>query len=376
MFGGSPMLNRPSVKEIQVASTRALRAPKTIIGLRPASALLLTLVGAAVAPLQIDMSRSAAVQTVDPDRTLAPDHIAPVEATHPRDVDLILIPAGTVQIGENAGPSDERPSFSYTSQALLMDRTPVTVSQFRVFVKDTNYRTDAERYGSGGVLDERQGAWVAIDGADWRRPTGPDGPRALGNHPVTQVSWYDADIFCRAYGARLPTEFEWERAARIGQTLDGHVFKIGDPIEHDGRYRANTWQGTFPFANTAADGYRSTSPVGAFGTAPSGLTDMAGNVWEWTASWHLPYGAPEHEPTDGDGERVARGGSFLCSPEFCQGYRASARNHTTPDTSLENIGFRCVADPGGITEIAGRVVRHSLESPRVPNKQAVGGNTQ
>jgi formylglycine-generating enzyme required for sulfatase activity len=103
---------------------------------------------------------------------------------------------------------------------------------------------------------------------------------------------------------------------------------------------------------------------------------MAGNVWEWTASWHLPYGEPEYEPTGGDGERVARGGSFLCSPEFCEGYRVSARNHTTPDTSVENIGFRCVADPGHITGIAGRVVMHPLEYPKVSTKQAVGSNTQ
>lgn len=290
-----------------------------------------------------------------------------IKATHQRDVELILIPAGTVQIGEDAGPSDERPQFNYTSRAFLMDRTPVTVAQFRAFVNDTSYLTDAECYGSGGVLDEKQGAWVAIDGADWRRPTGPREPRAQDEHPVTQVSWYDANSFCRAYGARLPTEFEWERAARMGQTPDGHVFTIADPIEHDGRYQANTWQGTFPRLNTADDGYRTTSPVGAFGTAPSGLTDMAGNVWEWTASWHLPYVSTKHEPMGGDRERVARGGSFLCSPDFCEGYRASARNHTTPDTSLENIGFRCVSDPGHVPGIAGRVVLHPPKLPQVSN---------
>jgi sulfatase modifying factor 1 len=203
------------------------------------------------------------------------------------------------------------------------------------------------------VLDEKQGAWRAVKGVNWRHPLGPDGTTDISDHPVTQVSWYDADAFCRAYGARLPSEFEWERAARMGQTPDGHVFRAGDPIEHHGRYLANTWQGTFPLLNTTADGYRTTSPVGAFGTAPSGLTDMAGNVWEWTSSWYLPYGAPRHEPDGNDDERVARGGSFLCSPTRCEGYRVSARNHTTPDTSLENIGFRCVADPGHVTRLTG-----------------------
>lgn len=340
--------------------------------------LLQTLVGAALAASASGRSWSAQPPALDPDRTHAQDREpAPVKATHPRDVDLVVIPAGTVQIGENDGPPDEGPEFHYASPAFLMDRTPVTVAQFRAFVQDTHYRTDAERYGSAGVLDEKQGSWVLMDGADWRQPTGPHERRAQDDHPVTQVSWYDADAFCRAYSARLPTEFEWERAARMGQTPDGHVFKVGDPpIAHDGRYLANTWQGTFPLVNTAADGYRTTSPVGAFGTAPSGLTDMAGNVWEWTASWHLPYGGPRREPKGGDGERVARGGSFLCSPEFCEGYRVSARNHTTPDTSLENIGFRCVADPGHITGIAGRVLMSPLKVPKVANRQTVGRNTQ
>ncbi len=283
----------------------------------------------------------------------------------PRNAELVAIPAGTVQIGDDDGPPGEWPSFHYTSRAFLMDRTPVTVGQFSAFVKDTGYTTDAERYGSAAVLDEKLGSWVAVTGAVWRRPSGPEEPAAQPNHPVTQVSWFDADSFCRAYGLRLPTEFEWERAARMGQTPDGHVFKAGDPIELSHRYLLNAWEGTFPLVNTAADGYRTTSPVGAFGTAPSGLTDMAGNVWEWTSSWYLPYGVSEHEPADGQGERVSRGGSFLCSPHFCQGYRASARNHATPDTSLENVGFRCAADAGHVPALAGRVVPNPKQLAKV-----------
>jgi len=303
-------------------------------------------------------------------RTASHNRLEPrINVTHPRDADLIMIPAGTVQIGDNAGPPSEGPVFNYTSRSFLMDRTPVTVAQFAAFVKDTGYKTDAERYGFGGVLDGKQAGWVAISGANWRLPVGPKGKPAERNHPVTQVSWYDADAFCRAYGSRLPTEFEWERAARMGQTPDGHVFKSGDSIEQHGHYLINAWEGAFPLHNTGADGYRFTSPVGAFGAAPSGLTDMAGNVWEWTSSWYLPYGMPQHEPQNGDGERVARGGSFLCSASYCQGYRASARNHTTPDTSLENIGFRCVTDPALVSSLAGRIASH-LSIPANPGSQS------
>jgi sulfatase modifying factor 1 len=323
------------------------------------SALVLTVVAGTIASvrflqsrLRIHASRLESAPTISADWKLSS-----VQATQPRDADLIMIPPGTVQIGDNSAPMNEGPAYLYRSVAFVMDRTPVTVAQFAAFAKDTGYKTDAERYGSGGVLDERQsGGWVAAKSANWRLPTGPGRPTAKRDHPVTQVSWFDGSAFCAAYGARLPTEFEWERVARMGQTPDGHVFRRGDSIKLSGRYLMNAGQGTFPLHNTGADGYRTTSPVGAFGTAPSGLTDMAGNVWEWTSSWYLPYGAPEQEPAGSDGERVSRGGSFLCSPSFCEGYRASARNHTTPDTSLENIGFRCVADPERVTRLVGRVV--------------------
>jgi len=303
------------------------------------------------------------------------DAVRRVQATRPRHADLVPIPAGAVQIGDNAGAPDERPPFQFSSPAFLMDRTPVTVAQFAAFVRDTGYKTDAERDGSGGVLDEREGSWIAIKGANWRHPRGPKTPAAKADHPVTQVSWYDANIFCSAYGLRLPTEFEWERAARMGQTPDGHVFRTGDSIERHGRYLLNAWEGTFPLLNTGADGYRATSPVGAFGTAPSGLTDMAGNVWQWTSSWYLPYGVETQKPADGLGERVARGGSFLCSPHFCQGYRASARNHTTPDTALENVGFRCAADPEHTSSLAGRVVEPTMQVANAASQPTTSGGS-
>jgi formylglycine-generating enzyme len=351
-----------TVSRINERSTRAKTAATPLLLLL----LPVVVVTAKLLPwcrVGFDMARSASAQTAGADQRLAP-----VRVTRSRDSDLIPVPAGTVQIGDDSGAAGEYPAFEFTSQVFLMDRTPVTVAQFAAFVKDTDYRTDAERYGFGGVLNKKKGAWVEVRGATWRHPLGSRESLARGNHPVTQVSWFDANAFCRAYGLRLPTEFEWERAARLGQTPDGHVFKAGDPIELGHRYLLNAWEGTFPLVDSAADGYRTTSPVGAFGTAPSGLADMAGNVWEWTSSWYLPYGAPQPEPKDGAGERVSRGGSFLCSPKFCQGYRASARNHTTPDTSLENIGFRCVTDPARVTSLAGRVLSHPF-NPANRNRQ-------
>jgi sulfatase modifying factor 1 len=188
-------------------------------------------------------------------------HASSILAKQARDADLVPIPGGVVQIGDNAAPSDERPAFTYRSTAFLMDRTPVTVAQFAAFVADTGYVTDAEKFGSAGVLDQRQGQWIAKTGATWRRPLGPDGSAAPTDHPVTQVSWRDAQAFCHGYGARLPTEEEWERAARLGQTPDGHVFKMGDPIRHGDHFDANVWQGLFPVLDTGEDGYKSTSPV-------------------------------------------------------------------------------------------------------------------
>jgi len=236
-----------------------------------------------------------------------------------------------------------------------MDRTPVTVAQFRRYVAETGYVTEAERFGEGAVLDHAAGGWTLQRKANWRHPRSEAGPAARDDHPVTQVSWNDADSFCRAYGARLPTEIEWERAGRLGQTADGHVFRAGDPIEKGGHFRANVWQGLFPFEDTGADGHVTTSPVGAFGAAPSGLTDMAGNVWEWTASWYRPYSQRDanFKPTAGD-ERVQRGGSFLCDPSLCQGFRVTARGHSTPESSLEHVGFRCVVEPARIKPATGR----------------------
>lgn len=264
-------------------------------------------------------------------------------ATSNREAILISLPEAVTTIGDDAAPRDERPQFEMRVGAFALDRTPVTVKQFSRFVEETGYKTDAERLGSGAVFVRGMGQWTDEPGAAWRHPAGPDQPEAAADHPVTQVSWNDAVAFCSSYGLRLPTEFEWERAARLGQTPDGTVFRAGERASIEAKLRLNTWQGVFPVMDTGEDGYRSTSPVGAFGEAPSGLTDMAGNVWEWTASSYLAYPSPANDTHPAASERVQRGGSFLCSQDVCEGFRATARGHATPDTSSMHVGFRCAS---------------------------------
>lgn len=261
------------------------------------------------------------------------------------DAVMIAIPAATaVQIGDDRAPRDERPQFTMDVAAFRLARTPVTVAQYRAFVDATGHVSDAERAGAAGVLSKGEGGWIDVEGANWRFPRGPDKPAAADDHPVTQVSWHDASAYCAAHGQRLPTEFEWERAARMGQTPDGTVFDSVSVAGMEAKMRLNIWQGVFPVMDTGEDGYLGTSPVGAFGEAPSGLTDLAGNVWEWTASAYAPYPARAGETRDA-AERVQRGGSFLCSVGGCEGFRVTARAHSTPETALMHVGFRC-ADGG------------------------------
>jgi formylglycine-generating enzyme required for sulfatase activity len=197
--------------------------------------------------------------------------------------------------------------------------------------------------------------WKPVRGADWRHPVGPGSSiRSLPDHPVVHVTWADVLAYARWAGKEIPTEAEWELAARGG--LDGAEFAWGDQLNPDGNWMANTWQGDFPVRNTQDDGYERTSPVGAFPANGYGLSDMIGNVWEWTADWYTGHavdaapccsGAARERSADRrDPARIPRkvmkGGSHLCAPNYCRRYRPAARMAQPIDTSTSHLGFRCV----------------------------------
>ncbi len=257
---------------------------------------------------------------------------------------MVYIPGGTTLIGSDQGFPMEKPQFEAEVAPFLMDTHPVTVAQFREFVEETGYQTQAETFGDAMVLDLQTYDWVLLPHATWEFPLGPNESQAKDDHPVTQVSWNDAVAYSKWAGRRLPTEIEWEHAARGAESAP-HQYAWGNVLHADGAPKANTWEGVFPAYNTQEDGYLLTSPVGEFGKTPLGLTDMGGNVWEWTDSWYLPYEDREKDfiPTEAS-ERVHRGGSFLCNPGYCHGYRVSARSHTTPESSTFHVGFRTVKD--------------------------------
>ena len=262
--------------------------------------------------------------------------------------DMVRIAPGQARIGSERGRADEQPAYTTYVHGFELDRTKVTVAAFAEFVQRTRHVTDAERRGHAAVMTFGTGRWSDVAGASWRRPEGPHGPAAPGDHPVTQVSWHDAAAYCAAAGKRLPTEAEWEHAARGGGSAG--EFAFGDALVQAGRYRANVWTGVFPVVNDAADGFRTTSPVGAFGAGPHGLADMAGNVWEWSADWYRPYAERARPFAAAAGaEKAQRGGSFLCDPKFCYGFRITARGHAAPDAAFMHVGFRCARDAGGTT---------------------------
>ncbi len=246
-----------------------------------------------------------------------------------RRLALIVVALG-LGCGEAAAPEPPAPPepapqgmIAIPGARFFLDRTPVTVAAFRA----SGRTTTAERLG-GSVLDLRTGTWRIVQGATYEHPHGRDAEPAEDDEPATQISWDDASAFCAARGARLPTEREWEHAARNGRG-DATRYPWGDDLREGGRWRANVWQGPFPTANTMEDGWLYASPVGAFPPTPIGLVDMVGNVWQWTSS---AFDATQ---------RVIRGGSYLCDHDVCHGYRIDAREGVTPDSSLMHVGFRC-----------------------------------
>ena len=281
--------------------------------------------------------------------------------------DLLRLAGGVFAIGSDdrwAYPEDgEGPVKEVEVSAFSIGAYAVSNADFSTFVERTGHVTDAERFGwsfvFAGVLPDdfppTQGVvhapwWRKVEGADWRHPEGPrssiDGRL---DHPVVHVSWHDANAYCAWTGTRLPTEAEWEFAARGG--LERRAFPWGDELEPAGEHRMNVWQGTFPSHNTAADGFAGTAPVGAFRPNAYGLHNATGNVWEWTADRFHPAFRPHDRRKDPTGppdglSRVQKGGSYLCHHSYCRRYRVAARQGSTPDSSSGNVGFRCAGDGG------------------------------
>jgi formylglycine-generating enzyme len=289
---------------------------------------------------------------------------------------MVAIPGGAFRMGSDRFYPEEAPVREVSVGGFWIDRHPVTVAEFRRFVKDTGYVTAAEqapaaedypdadpellvpgslvfRKTDGPVpLDDYRNWWAWVPGAGWRHPEGP-GSTVGGRerHPVTHVTHADATAYAEWAGKSLPTEAEWEYAARGG--LDRATYTWGDDFAPKGRMMANTWQGQFPWQNLLLDRYEGTSPVETYPPNGYGLYDMAGNVWEWTDDWfaHGPgSGGPAccapQAPHAVDGElfprRVIKGGSHICAPNYCLRYRPAARQGEAIDTSTGHIGFRCV----------------------------------
>jgi formylglycine-generating enzyme required for sulfatase activity len=255
----------------------------------------------------------------------------------------------------------EGPVREVRLRPFCIDVQAVSNERFARFVRDTGYVTEAEAFGwsyvFAGLLPDGFHAtrgvaaapwWRQVRGASWRHPEGVEsGIRDRMDHPVVHVSWNDAAAFCRWAGARLPTEAEWEYAARGG--LEQQRFPWGDELTPEGRHRCNVFQGIFPRYDTAEDGWAGTAPVDTYEPNGFGLYDVAGNVWEWcgdwfSARWHRWSSHTDpHGPPLGNA-RVIRGGSYLCHASYCNRYRVGARSSNTPESSTGHMGFRCAAD--------------------------------
>jgi formylglycine-generating enzyme len=278
---------------------------------------------------------------------------------------MIRLPGGPFLMGtdyEGAFPEDgEGPVRELTLNSFWIDRFPVTNALFGKFVQETNYRTEAERFGWSFVfwahipegrfrelVEDTVAAapwWCKVRSATWRSPEGPGSDISSRlTHPVVHVSWNDAINFCEWSGQRLPTEAEWEYAAR--GSLVQKLYPWGNQLRPNGKHLCNIWQGEFPREDTGEDGYRGTCPVDAFPPNGFGLYSATGNTWEWCADWFSPSfhktatsinsaGPPEGEA------KVMKGGSFLCHKSYCNRYRVAARSFNTPDSSTSHMSFRC-----------------------------------
>ncbi|HVZ54553.1 MAG TPA: formylglycine-generating enzyme family protein [Pseudolabrys sp.] len=299
-----------------------------------------------------------------------------------RPAGMAWIPGGTFLMGSNDRYREEQPPRYATVTGFWIDRTEVTNAQFAAFVAATGYKTVAERGLSakdypdlppdalvpGAMVFQEPPPnqpvhvdvmewWHYVPGANWRHPKGPGSSiDGMENHPVVQVAYADAAAYAKWAGRELPTEAEWEYAARGG--LNGKEFAWGDEQSPDGQAMANTWQGFFPYTDDKEDGYHGTAPVGCFPPNGYGLFDMIGNVWEWASDWY----APGHNFADGDVDptgpknptktaggllHVIKGGSWLCAPNFCARYRPAARQPEETDLGASHIGFRTISHAPG-----------------------------
>ena len=258
--------------------------------------------------------------------------------------DMVYVPGGFTTIGSNDGVEWEKPVFWVKVLPFLIDKHEVTIAEFRKFIQTSRYQTEADKFGNAGVLNEKNQQWVLVDGANWEYPYGKDKPKSLDNNPVTQVSWNDAKAYAQWAGKRLPLEIEWEHAARNGINSN-LLYSFGNELMANGKYLANTWNGTFPSFDKELDGFHYAAPVGSFTQSPLGIYDMCGNVWEWCEDWKTNYQdiLDKRVPSELK-EKVQRGGSYLCEPSWCHGYRVSGRSFTSPETSLMHVGFRCAKD--------------------------------
>ncbi|HEY4202074.1 MAG TPA: formylglycine-generating enzyme family protein [Devosiaceae bacterium] len=301
---------------------------------------------------------------------------------------MVWIEGGSFAMGSDSHYAEEAPAHGVSVDGFQIDRTPVTNRQFRKFIEATGHVTLAEippdpREYPGALpemlyagslvftptrypvdLGDWSQWWQFLKGANWRHPYGPRSHlNGLWEHPVVHVAYGDALAYARWAGKDLPTEAEWEFAARGG--LDGAEFAWGDEFLDGERHLANTWQGNFPYENRLDDGFERTSPVGAFPPNGYGLLDMIGNVWEWTSDWYSgrhevhaccapvnPHGAGEagsYDPAHPEiriPRKVLKGGSHLCAPSYCRRYRPAARHAEPIDTSTSHVGFRCVLRTG------------------------------
>jgi Uncharacterized conserved protein len=317
--------------------------------------------------------------------TLRPMPIAEAKDIKPATVgeksDMVWIPSGEFWMGEEGLP-DARPLHMVHVKGFYMDRHVVTNEDFQKFVKATGYTTVAERalrtedfpdidpemLEPGSIvfvppkdkvaLDDHLQWWQWVKGACWNHPEGPESSlRGREKHPVVHIAYEDAEAYARWIGKRIPTEAEWEYAARGG--LSKKAYPWGAEYKPQGRFMANTWQGSFPMKDSGEDGFVGTSPVGSFPPNGYGLYDMAGNVWQWTADWYrpdyyrrLPQGQLNFDPqgpTDsydplepGIQKKVQRGGSFLCAEEYCARYRTGARGKGEYTSGAPHVGFRLV----------------------------------